>query len=49
MQRKEQEKQMASMNTASEENLRKGQAYLEANKKKKGVEVTSSGLQYKDD
>jgi FKBP-type peptidyl-prolyl cis-trans isomerase len=47
MQLKEQEKQMAAMNTASEENLRKGQAYLEANKKKKGVEVTSSGLQYK--
>ena len=47
MQRKEQEKQMAAMNTASEENLRKGQAYLEANKKKKGVEVTSSGLQYR--
>ena len=47
MQRKEQEKQMDAMNAASEENLRKGQAYLETNKKKKGVEVTSSGLQYR--
>jgi FKBP-type peptidyl-prolyl cis-trans isomerase FkpA len=47
LQRKEQEKQMAALNSAVEENLRKGQAYLEENKKKEGVEVTSSGLQYK--
>ncbi|MCP3678395.1 MAG: FKBP-type peptidyl-prolyl cis-trans isomerase [Deltaproteobacteria bacterium] len=47
MQRKEQEKQMAAMNAAATENLKKGQVYLEANKKKKGVKVTSSGLQYR--
>lgn len=47
MQRKDQEKQMAAMNEAAEENIKKGQSYLDANKKKKGVKVTSSGLQYK--
>lgn len=31
----------------SKENLGKGTAYLEANKKKKGVTTTASGLQYK--
>jgi FKBP-type peptidyl-prolyl cis-trans isomerase FkpA len=47
MQSKEQEKQMAALNSAAEENLKNGQAYMEENKKKEGVEVTSSGLQYK--
>ena len=31
----------------AEENMKKGQAYLEANKGKEGVKVTKSGLQYK--
>jgi FKBP-type peptidyl-prolyl cis-trans isomerase FklB len=31
----------------SAENLKKGQAFLEKNKKKKGIVVTESGLQYK--
>ncbi|MCC6543579.1 MAG: FKBP-type peptidyl-prolyl cis-trans isomerase [Nitrospirae bacterium] len=47
MQRKDQEKQTAAMNEAAEENIRKGQTYLELNKKKEGVKVTSSGLQYR--
>ena len=47
MKRKEQEKQKAALNEAAEENLKAGQAYLEENKIKEGIEVTSSGLQYK--
>ncbi len=33
--------------SASAENAKKGQAFLDANKKKDGVTVTASGLQYK--
>ena len=47
LQQKAQAKQMAALNAAAEENLKKGQAFLDENKKKKGVKVTSSGLQYK--
>ena len=42
---------MAKMETrqkaAGEENLKKGQAFLEANAKKEGVKTTATGLQYK--
>ncbi|MFQ5328694.1 MAG: FKBP-type peptidyl-prolyl cis-trans isomerase [Thermodesulfobacteriota bacterium] len=47
LQSKGEAKQMAALNAMSEENLKKGEAYLEANKKKKGVKVTASGLQYR--
>ncbi len=33
--------------SASAENIKKGQSFLDANKKKDGVKVTASGLQYK--
>lgn len=33
-------------NAAAGENLKKGQAYLDANKAREGVKVTASGLQY---
>ena len=42
-QKKEQEEQVAKANA----NKTKGEAYLAENKKKKGVTVTDSGLQYK--
>lgn len=38
---------MAKMQKESEENAGKGKAFLEENKKKEGVKVTASGLQYK--
>jgi FKBP-type peptidyl-prolyl cis-trans isomerase len=42
-----QQKQMAEQIRKSEENLAKGQKFLEENKTKPGVKVTPSGLQYK--
>lgn len=42
-----QEKQQAQMQKIAEANHHKGQAYLDENKLKKGVNVTASGLQYK--
>ena len=39
-------KQVESMQKASEENKKEGAAFLAANKKKKGVQTTKSGLQY---
>ena len=41
------EKAQAAQKAASDENTRLGQAFLETNKKKSGVKVTDSGLQYK--
>ncbi len=46
-QQKEQEKAKTAIKAASAENAKKGQAFLDANKKKDGVNVTASGLQYK--
>ena len=46
-QQKALEKVQAEQNAASAENIRQGQAFLETNKKKAGVKVTDSGLQYK--
>ncbi len=46
-QQKAAEKAQAAQKAASDENTRLGQAFLEANKKKAGVKVTDSGLQYK--
>jgi FKBP-type peptidyl-prolyl cis-trans isomerase FkpA/FKBP-type peptidyl-prolyl cis-trans isomerase FklB len=40
-------KAQATQKAASDENTRLGQAFLETNKKKSGVKVTDSGLQYK--
>ena len=40
-------KMQAKQEKEAAENLKKGQAYLEENKKKDGVTVTKSGLQYK--
>ncbi|MDH5527057.1 MAG: FKBP-type peptidyl-prolyl cis-trans isomerase [Nitrospirota bacterium] len=42
-----QEEQMALMAKAAEENSAAGAAFLAENKKKKGVETTDSGLQYR--
>ncbi len=42
-----QQKMIANIKASAEKNLKAGQAYLEANKKKQGVKTTSSGLQYK--
>ena len=39
-------KQQAEANAAGEKAMKEGQAYLETNKKKKGVKVLPSGLQY---
>ena len=47
LQQKAQEKAQAAIKAASAENTKKGQAFLDANKKKDGVKVTASGLQYK--
>jgi FKBP-type peptidyl-prolyl cis-trans isomerase len=41
-----QEKRQAQFETASEENLQKGQAFLAENAKREGVVTTESGLQY---
>ncbi len=41
-----QQKMVANMKTVAEKNLKVGEAYLEANKKKSGIKTTSSGLQY---
>lgn len=46
-QEKATEKAQAAHKVASDENSRQGQAFLESNKKKAGVKVTDSGLQYK--
>ena len=46
-QQKAQEKVQAAMEAAGTENIRKGLAFLGANKKKVGVKETASGLQYK--
>ena len=40
-------KRMAQIKQQAEDNLKAGQAFLEANKKKDGVITTESGLQYK--
>lgn len=42
-----QKQKMESRKTQSEESKKAGEAYLAENKKKKGVKVTKSGLQYK--
>ncbi len=41
-----QQKMIANIKAVEEKNLKAGEAYLEANKKKDGVKITSSGLQY---
>jgi FKBP-type peptidyl-prolyl cis-trans isomerase len=41
------EERSAKMNAEAGDNLKKSQAWLEANKAKEGVKVTPSGLQYK--
>ncbi len=41
------EKQEAKNKELGDKNLKEGQAYLEANKKKDGVKVTADGLQYR--
>jgi FKBP-type peptidyl-prolyl cis-trans isomerase len=41
-----QSKQMAKMKTDGEKNVKDGEAFLAANKAKKGVIVTATGLQY---
>ncbi len=41
-----QQKMIANIKAAAEKNLKVGEEYLEANKKKEGVKTTSSGLQY---
>jgi FKBP-type peptidyl-prolyl cis-trans isomerase len=46
-QQKVQEKLQAEMKAKGTENIRKGLAFLGANKKKPGVKETASGLQYK--
>ncbi len=46
-QQKAQEKAQTAIKAASAENAKKGQAFLDANKKKDDVKVTASGLQYK--
>ena len=46
-QQKAQEKAQTAIKAASAENVKKGQAFLDVNKKKDGVKVTASGLQYK--
>jgi FKBP-type peptidyl-prolyl cis-trans isomerase FklB len=47
LQQKAQEKIQTAMKAAGAENVKKGQAFLDANKEKDGVKVTASGLQYK--
>lgn len=42
-----QEAEMAKLKEAAPKNLAEGQKFLEENKKKSGVQVTASGLQYK--
>lgn len=41
------EKQQAKAKKLGEENRKKGEAFLADNKKKEGVQITASGLQYK--
>jgi len=48
VQQQAQEKQQLAQQAASDKNKADGLAYLEANAKKDGVEVTESGLQYKE-
>lgn len=45
-QQKIQDEAQAALKAAGAENAKKGQAFLEANKKQDGVKVTASGLQY---
>jgi len=45
-QQKIQDEAQAVLKAAGAENAKKGQAFLEANKKQDGVKVTASGLQY---
>ena len=47
LQQKAQEKIQIAMKAAGAENVKKGQAFLDANKEKDGVKETASGLQYK--
>ncbi len=47
LQQKAQEKAQTAQKAAGTENVKKGQAFLDANKEKDGVKVTASGLQYK--
>jgi FKBP-type peptidyl-prolyl cis-trans isomerase len=47
LQQKAQEKIQIAMKVAGAENVKKGQAFLDANKEKDGVKETASGLQYK--
>ncbi len=47
LQQKAQEKAQTAQKAAGAENVKKGQAFLDANKEKDGVKVTASGLQYK--
>ena len=42
-----QKKQMKEMNAQAEKNKKAGEEFLAANKKKEGIHVTESGLQYK--
>jgi FKBP-type peptidyl-prolyl cis-trans isomerase FklB len=42
-----QQKQMKKQQKEGEKNKKKGEAFLKKNKKKKGVQTTKSGLQYK--
>lgn len=42
-----QQKQQAKMQAEAQDNAAAGQAFLDANKEKEGVQVTESGLQYK--
>ncbi len=46
-QQKAQEKAQTAMKAVGTENIKKGLAFLDANKEKDGVKVTASGLQYK--
>ena len=46
-QKKGQAKQMEAMRAKADDNKKKGTEYLAKNKKKKGVKVTDSGLQYR--
>jgi FKBP-type peptidyl-prolyl cis-trans isomerase FklB len=47
LQKNLQAKQQAQMKTLKEKNQKEGEAFLKANRKKKGVKILESGLQYK--